>query len=639
MQLQQLCTQAASSPQHAAPWQVVSGVCAIAMLLCSMHRNTFTMLLPLMAEGCSFTLQQQGNLHAAMLVGYLAGQLPAGQLADRFGGDRVLMVGLLLWSLATAATGLASSVPASMSFAVAAAARLSMGFFSAAAMPAVSAMASRWVPQSSKASTIAVIYACFNLGSVFGAMVMPLLAERFLWQGTFAVSALGGVMWALGGLATIAHAAKAVTHASTKPLHPPATPSHHTPSPVLSHATPSPGSNEPRSHSTHASGPSLAAVGVSQPPAQVGAAAVQHSTAAAAAAAAAAAVSQAAASHEPPVASTSAQGSGTAVPASPASPPTVPPPPPPPSTSLQHPHGTSSPGDSAPTQRGGGSNSPFSDHGDAGDTRSGRNGVGSGSSRRSSSSSSSSSSSTASGASGPGSEAGRAPTQDGVATEGVAGAPAVPFDRQDAAVQFVVLCWAHACIGWSFFVMSAYLPQYLTFLGIGSLASTGFLTGLPFLAAAAVGAVAGGFADKMLAANTPRLQVRRMMHAVATLGYALVLAPLLVPGFTPTPALATGCLIAGFSANAFSFGGFHAYVQDIIEPQSAGMMLGLTNSCSIVMGIAGTVATPMIVAASGSYQSVFLITAALHISSFIAFTALLRGRPLLLRQLLAGSAT
>lgn len=74
-------------------------------------------------------------------------------------------------------------------------------------------------------------------------------------------------------------------------------------------------------------------------------------------------------------------------------------------------------------------------------------------------------------------------------------------------MQFVVLCWAHACIGWSFFIMSAYLPQYLTFLGIGSLTSTGFLAGLPFLAAAIVGAVAGGFADKMLAADIPRLQV------------------------------------------------------------------------------------------------------------------------------------
>lgn len=94
-----LRTQASSSSQHAAPWQIVSGVCAIAMLLCNMHRNTFTMLLPLMADGCSFTLQQQGMLHASMLVGYLAGQLPAGQLADKFGGDRCEAVPLKLCCL------------------------------------------------------------------------------------------------------------------------------------------------------------------------------------------------------------------------------------------------------------------------------------------------------------------------------------------------------------------------------------------------------------------------------------------------------------------------------------------------------------------------------------------------------------
>lgn len=43
-----------------------------------------------------------------MLVAYLAGQVPAGALADRFGGIQVLLAGLACWSAATALTALAA---------------------------------------------------------------------------------------------------------------------------------------------------------------------------------------------------------------------------------------------------------------------------------------------------------------------------------------------------------------------------------------------------------------------------------------------------------------------------------------------------------------------------------------------------
>ncbi|GFR46271.1 hypothetical protein Agub_g7825, partial [Astrephomene gubernaculifera] len=38
----------ANRPQ---PWQLVSGVCAVALLLCNFHRSVFTALLPLLTEG------------------------------------------------------------------------------------------------------------------------------------------------------------------------------------------------------------------------------------------------------------------------------------------------------------------------------------------------------------------------------------------------------------------------------------------------------------------------------------------------------------------------------------------------------------------------------------------------------------
>ncbi|GFR46272.1 hypothetical protein Agub_g7826, partial [Astrephomene gubernaculifera] len=163
--------------------------------------------------------------------GYLAGQIPAGRLADRMGGERVLLTGLALWSLATAATAAAAVAPttATTSFPVQCspalllllAARVGMGLFSSVIMPAVSAASAQWVPAERKAATLAMIYAFFNMGGVLGLIVAPHLAARGAsrslaaagaasgtagWPGAFVTAAAGGLMWALLGNAVLSQA-------------------------------------------------------------------------------------------------------------------------------------------------------------------------------------------------------------------------------------------------------------------------------------------------------------------------------------------------------------------------------------------------------------------------------------------------
>eukprot|EP00967_Tisochrysis_lutea_P000527 scaffold639_cov18-Tisochrysis_lutea.AAC.1 len=80
--------------------------------------------------------------------------------------------------------------------------------------------------------------------------------------------------------------------------------------------------------------------------------------------------------------------------------------------------------------------------------------------------------------------------------------------------------------------------------------------------------------------GSPRLTVRRGAHAISTLGCAACAIPLaaggahaistlgcaaraipLAAGWATTPAAATAWLVLFQSCYAFSFGGFHAYVQ------------------------------------------------------------------------------
>lgn len=100
-----------------------------------------------------------------MLGAYLIGQLPAGALADRLGGARVLLTGLVLWSAATAGTALAAGGgPGSL--AALHGLRALLGLASACAMPCVAATAREWVPAARRAGAVAGVYALFNIGEV-----------------------------------------------------------------------------------------------------------------------------------------------------------------------------------------------------------------------------------------------------------------------------------------------------------------------------------------------------------------------------------------------------------------------------------------------------------------------------------------
>lgn len=200
-------------------WQRVVAILAGCLALMNAHRSTFAVLLPDLALRLGLRAADAGMLHGASLLAYLVGQLPGGRLADRFGGPRVLLCGLALWSAATAATAAAGGVltgPGAPSAAARNAALLSlllarviMGAASACAMPCVTAAAVAWVPAARRASTVGLIYAMFNVGGVAGLAMVPLLADAFGGGGAFVVAGAAGIVWAVAGAALLPQAAAA----------------------------------------------------------------------------------------------------------------------------------------------------------------------------------------------------------------------------------------------------------------------------------------------------------------------------------------------------------------------------------------------------------------------------------------------
>ena len=83
-----------------------------------------------------------------------------------------------------------------------------------------------------------------------------------------------------------------------------------------------------------------------------------------------------------------------------------------------------------------------------------------------------------------------------------------------------------------------------------------------------------------------------------------------------------------------SYAGFQAYVQDI-APQDAGKIVSITNTASITMGILGNVVTGFILEKTGDYRFVFVLTAAIYLSSFFTWVAFMKGKRLRLADVMS----
>ncbi len=111
--------------------------------------------------------------------------------ADRLGGKLVLGLGVLWWSLATAATPLAAQagLPALLAM------RCLMGVGEGVAMPAMNALLAKWVPSGERSRSLALVYSGMFTGSVVGLGASPGIVEAAGWPSVFYGFGMLGILW------------------------------------------------------------------------------------------------------------------------------------------------------------------------------------------------------------------------------------------------------------------------------------------------------------------------------------------------------------------------------------------------------------------------------------------------------------
>jgi MFS family permease len=140
-------------------------------------------LAPFIRDDLALSAFALGVLVSSLNVGRLVGAVPAGQLADRFGEQRVLIgagVGLAGFA-ALASTG---------SYGVVVGALICAGAFSGAATPAGSRLILAAFPRERRGLPMGIRQAAIPVGGLIAAIALPLAAHAWGWRTTLAVAAL-----------------------------------------------------------------------------------------------------------------------------------------------------------------------------------------------------------------------------------------------------------------------------------------------------------------------------------------------------------------------------------------------------------------------------------------------------------------
>ncbi len=186
-----------ASPPDPIPWSA----CLAFLLLFVMHlldsadRWLLAAVLPQVTQELRLDVAQAGWLSTALLLGFALACPPIGYLADRLSRPRLLALGLTIWSLATVATGLASTYDQLQ------AARVLTGMGGAALSVIALTLIYDLLPKTVRGRFIAAYFLAMPLGATLGIGPVASLARAQSWQTALLIVGAPGFVLAFLALA------------------------------------------------------------------------------------------------------------------------------------------------------------------------------------------------------------------------------------------------------------------------------------------------------------------------------------------------------------------------------------------------------------------------------------------------------
>ncbi|WP_293379371.1 MFS transporter [Phenylobacterium sp.] len=167
----------------------VVGLLALAMFINYVDRGNLATAAPLMKDELRLSASQLGLLLSVFYWTYVPGQLLAGWLAEKINPYRAYALGLAMWSLSTALTGVASG------FSMLIVLRLLLGLGESTAFPCSSKLIAQHMPQHRLGIANGLVSMGLSLGPAFGTLAGGLLMAKTGWRPVFLLFGLASLLW------------------------------------------------------------------------------------------------------------------------------------------------------------------------------------------------------------------------------------------------------------------------------------------------------------------------------------------------------------------------------------------------------------------------------------------------------------
>ncbi len=164
---------------------------ALSAFINFVDRGNLSAAAPLLKAELALSDLQLGILLAAFFYSYAFFQIAAGWLVDHLDVKWVLAAGFFIWSVATAATGLATG------FALLLTARLILGVGESVVYPSYSKILARYFPEAQRGLANSIIITGFYAGPAFGLFFGGILMGRYGWRSFFLVLGFLSMAWLL----------------------------------------------------------------------------------------------------------------------------------------------------------------------------------------------------------------------------------------------------------------------------------------------------------------------------------------------------------------------------------------------------------------------------------------------------------
>jgi ACS family hexuronate transporter-like MFS transporter len=167
-------------------------ICALLFAAISINyvdRSVLGVLAPDLQHRIGWNEIQYSNIVNAFQAAYAIGLLLAGRFMDRVGVRLGFATSIGVWSVATIATALVSTV---LGFGIA---RAMLGLGESGGFPAAIKTVAEWFPKKERALATGLFNCGTNVGAILAPLAVPWLAVRYGWQSAFVVLGVLSALW------------------------------------------------------------------------------------------------------------------------------------------------------------------------------------------------------------------------------------------------------------------------------------------------------------------------------------------------------------------------------------------------------------------------------------------------------------